>query len=268
MKVLSKFVFSVCLLLIVGCAAMIPPPTPPEPPKGVFKTVRDIVVTPVNLDSNPDPSLNITKNQTIAIMTFKEPAGSGAGTLVADFFILDLQRKGYKVVEREHIEKIMKEQGLIGEGKTSLSDIEIAKKVGRLLAADYFVVGAVTEYRSENREIPLPKFYPESELARYESEYKKYNEDCRAQRILGVICFHQAAAPKTYREGEGGYMQFQNKREFARVANVGLTAKMFKIDTGKILWVGQASVTDEKLQDGLKRIRESMSKDFLKLNNH
>ncbi|MDK9726384.1 MAG: CsgG/HfaB family protein [Sterolibacteriaceae bacterium MAG5] len=247
-------------LMLAGChpAMLMTRPTPPMPPKGEWQTVRDIIVTPVALDSRREPWLNVTSGQTVAIMNFKEQEGNGSGSLVADAFILDLQRKGHKVVDREHIEKLMKEQGLMAQGATKLTDIELVQRLGKLLQADYLVFGAVTEYKSENREVRVNRIIPDAELERYENQYQAYLANCRTSQMMGAPCTTQVRSPQEYREADGA-----TRQQFARVANVGLTAKLVEVKTSRIGWVGQTSLSDEKLQDGMKRIVEAMTKDFL-----
>ena len=42
------------------------------------------------------------------------------------------------------------------------------------------------------------------------------------------------------------------------IARVGVTAKVIDVKTGKIQWVGFASVADVRLQEGSKRVVEAM----------
>ena len=82
----------------------------------------------------------------IAISRFEDRSGSGynhLGAGVADMLATALVKTGkFSVIERDELDKIIAEQKL---GESGLVTAQTAPKVGQLLGAELFVVGAVTE---------------------------------------------------------------------------------------------------------------------------
>lgn len=238
-----------------------PLPKRPEPPAFTFPSMEDVAVTPLDIEANRSPNLVIAPGATIAVMAFQEPAGSGAGSLVADNLILDLQVKGYNVVDREQIERIMREQGMMADGKTKLTDLEISKKLGQLLQADFIIYGAITEYVSKSENIQLSPIVDPKDRGRYQREYDEF------------VNFYQDFAdefpnpptlPKSLRDWE--FEAAGNaKRTYINIARVGVTAKVVEIKSSDIVWVGFASLQDLRIQPAMRRIIDGMSYSFLAL---
>ncbi len=82
----------------------------------------------------------------IAISRFEDRSGSGfshLGSGVADMLATALVKSGkFAVIERQELDKLVQEQKL---GESGLVTAQTAPKVGQLLGAELFVVGAVTE---------------------------------------------------------------------------------------------------------------------------
>ncbi len=82
----------------------------------------------------------------IAISRFEDRSGSGwhgLGSGVADMLATALVKTGkFAVIERQELDKIVEEHKL---GESGLVTAQTAPKVGQLLGAELFVVGAVTE---------------------------------------------------------------------------------------------------------------------------
>src|SRR5512146_549243 len=82
----------------------------------------------------------------IAISRFEDRSGTGwhgLGSGVADMLATALVKTGkFAVIERQELDKIVAEQKL---GESGLVTPQTAPKVGQLLGAELFVVGAVTE---------------------------------------------------------------------------------------------------------------------------
>jgi curli biogenesis system outer membrane secretion channel CsgG len=233
-----------------------PFPKVPTPPKAIYPDPESVAVKPLTLDV-PDNGFTIGKGTKIATMTFKQHEGSGAGALVADSLILHLQRLGYNVIDREMIESVLKEQNIIAEGKTNLSDLEVSKRIGQLFHADYFVSGAITEYSAQSQNIALSPSVSDEEKEKYIQKYDEYMGIMRVNEIEPTV------APKTMQEWELEYAS-KPKSSYISIARVGITLKIVDIKTSKIVWVGIAHTSDTRLQEGMKRIVEGMIKSFTK----
>ncbi len=83
---------------------------------------------------------------TIAVMDFKNKTGHGGwelGSGAADMLTTQLFKiRKFSVVERDKLKSVMKEQNI---GATGLVDSKAAE-IGKLIGAQYIVVGSVTEY--------------------------------------------------------------------------------------------------------------------------
>ncbi len=235
-----------------------PLPKRPSPPQFIYPDPKSVAITPLDIEANRKPSFYMKKEHTIAVMTFKEPAGSGAGSLVADNIILDLQVKGYNVVDREQIERVMREQGMLAKGKTQLTDLEVSKKLGKLINADYIIYGAITEYVSKSENIQLSPQVDPKDRNRYVEErdefigfYDEFGDDFKRLPTM----------PKTLQEWE--FDSARNARSsYINIARVGVTAKIINIKTSDVVWVGFASLQDLRIQAGMRRIVRGLNHSF------
>lgn len=90
----------------------------------------------------------------VAISRFEDRTGSGyhsLGSGVADMLSTALVKSGkFIVIERQELDNVLSEQKL---GESGLVTPETAPKVGQLLGAELFVVGAVTEFGTKESNI-------------------------------------------------------------------------------------------------------------------
>jgi curli biogenesis system outer membrane secretion channel CsgG len=90
----------------------------------------------------------------VAVATFEDKSGSGynhLGSGVADMLTTALVKSGkFIVIERQELEKVLDEQKL---GESGLVTPESAPKVGKLLGAELFVVGSVSEFGTKESNI-------------------------------------------------------------------------------------------------------------------
>ncbi len=102
-----------------------------------------------------------SKKPRIAVLEIKNKADNqywwhGGGEAAQDVFITQLVKSGkYTVVERERINAILQEKGLVLSGDINPST---AMQIGKLLGADYLLAGAVTEYGYEEASASGPGF--------------------------------------------------------------------------------------------------------------
>ncbi|MBF0194673.1 MAG: hypothetical protein HQL71_08940 [Magnetococcales bacterium] len=274
-SIIRTVVIGICATFLTNCSMFAPDfpkiPSLPKPPKVRYETVDEATVTPVTLNAYRSVEFNISKtNDTVAIMDFQQPKEKeGSGALVADSFIMDMQRRGYQIIEREKIKNIMEEQIRISEDATKLSDLDVAKRVGKLLQADYFLIGAVTEFESSSQVVPLSKILQSSDIDRYTSQQEAY-EDQRPKKEKAckeyLEHFKNAKCimpPSTTLDEWNEKIAGKSKNAFAPIARVGLTSKLIDVKTSKIVWVGQANVSDNNLQKGMTRITSKMIQHFL-----
>jgi len=95
----------------------------------------------------------------IAVLEIKNKADNqywwhGGGEAAQDVFITELVKsQKFSVVERERLNAIMQEKGLVLSGDVSASS---AMQIGQLLGVEYLLAGAVTEYGQDSAEGGAP----------------------------------------------------------------------------------------------------------------
>ena len=103
------------------------------------------------------PGLQTSKYKTVAIMDFAnlnvsekikdrwyggiEELGGSGDPVMYETFNMAFAKKGFKVLERDKILKVVQEQMLMDKNFSSLSDIEKARRVGRVLGVDIIFFG-------------------------------------------------------------------------------------------------------------------------------
>jgi curli biogenesis system outer membrane secretion channel CsgG len=245
----------------------------PDPPELAYPDVKDQLVKPVLLKAAPPNA--VRPRQRIAVMAFDDAGRIGSGNLVADTIVMRLQRRGFQVIDRDQIAQVMQEQGLLAEGRTKLSDLEVSKRLGKLVQADYFLFGSVVQYHARTTAVPVPGVIPPAERKRYMEEFNAWSRanggsvspydvvdaEMAGRPISGNPRF-PPYRPKTLREWEYAY-QGQTRFSFVRVAHVGVTGKLVRTATSDIEWVGFASATDLRLQRATGRVVGALMDHFL-----
>jgi curli biogenesis system outer membrane secretion channel CsgG len=95
----------------------------------------------------------------IAVLEIKNKADNqywwhGGGEAAQDVFVTELVKSGkFRVVEREQINAILQEKGLVLSGDVNAST---AMQIGQLLGAEYLLAGAVTEYGIDETDVRTP----------------------------------------------------------------------------------------------------------------
>lgn len=78
------------------------------------------------------------------------------GDGISDMLVTSLVKMGrFSVIERQQLEKVMKEQSL---GLSGMIDASQAKEVGKLAAVDYIITGKVTLFEVKKEEMKAGKF--------------------------------------------------------------------------------------------------------------
>ena len=111
-------------------------------------------VTTPRIDSFKRPEIDFRIYNPIAVWTFTCPIENPAiGGEIADIVAIELLKKGYNVIERNQIEIVLKEQGLILSGALKSTDII---QIGNIFNVFGIITGNVAEYKSDKRIAYLP----------------------------------------------------------------------------------------------------------------
>ncbi len=95
----------------------------------------------LTVDSTSLHARPVEKKAKVAVLDF---AGKG-GQAIADLMTMNLFKAGYEVVERDRIRELIFEQQIGVEGYKEMSDVEKARRLGRITNADYLFTGELVK---------------------------------------------------------------------------------------------------------------------------
>lgn len=265
--------FFVLIQFLVGCGEK-----PPYTPRTYYGSAEDTVIRDVKINSVKTNRIGIfNKGKTVAVLSFKSPDKTQGGALVSDIFSLLLQQRGVFVVERDNIKRILNEQKLLkndGVGVV-LSDLEIAKKLGKLISVDYMIFGSVTLYKSEGQVLYLPVHIKQEDRDSYTKDYNRYRDwyltngdwwpfsASKEDRIKKLRSVEKILSIAELEEEFGKI----SKTEFRTIAAIGISAKIVDVNSTKIDWMGQGETIDFTLVQGANRILDKFMVSMKSKNN-
>ncbi|MGC8867632.1 MAG: CsgG/HfaB family protein [Elusimicrobiales bacterium] len=177
------------------------------------------------------PQISVNRNadfskiKRIAVFEFKGPEKE----LASDMFTITLLKYGIDVVERQHIEKIIKEIEL---SNSDFTDPTTRKKIARLLAVDAFIVGNVTNYKPQAKYLMKDSsqtFSPVSE-------------------IKGKNIFIGNFDPTT------------DTYILETTLEIGMSARLIDVESGSIMWAGHLTYEGLDLSTTLSTVCDYLVK--------
>ena len=150
-----------------------------------------------------NPRADFAGIKRVAVLSFNGPKGD----LAADLMTQSLLEQGADVIERQHLDSVMREQSLSTSGSF---DPATAKQLGRLLGVDALFVGTVAEST------------PQSSYIVNQSENPRHTT------------ITQVSGGTVY--SEGTVMGMPNSQLLSTTANVSLLSRMVDVQTGSIMW--------------------------------
>ena len=150
-----------------------------------------------------NPRANFSAIKRVAVLPF---AGA-RGDLAADLMTQSLLEQGADVIERQHLDSVMREQSLTA---SSAFDPATARQLGKLLGVDALFVGTVAESTPQSSYIVSQSQNPRN------------------------TTITQVSGGNVY--SEGSVMGMPNSQLLSTTANVSLISRMVDVQTGAILW--------------------------------
>jgi len=240
--------------------------SPPYFPRTEYGNTEEVVLRPVKPNTVKLRQGELfSKGNKVAVFSFQSPNLTQGGALVSDMFSSLLQEQGFRVVERDNIDRILREQSLVGDKRTDLSDLEIANRLGKLVAADYMIFGAVTLYQAEPQTLYIPIRIKNEDRLDYEKEYNSYREKYINSWIFWVPKerkikqLREDAKVLSLPEIETELAKL-SKQEFRVIATVGISAKVVDVKRGDIVWLGQGETNDFTTVNATRRILDEFLK--------
>lgn len=163
---------------------------------------------------------DVSKVQRIGVLTFEYGAHPAFGA--EDIFAKHLLGRGYQVIERTRLESVMAEQKL---SLTGMLNPGTAKGVGKILGVDAVMVGQVTSFVPERKELVMIESRSKREEPVFEKK-KKTKADGTVVEVNEVI----------------GKKEFFDSKQIPFMmpveAEVGLAVKLVDVESGEIIWAG------------------------------
>lgn len=150
-----------------------------------------------------NPRADFSGIKRVAVLSFNGPKGD----LAADLLTQSLLERGADVIERQHLDAVLREQSLSTSGSF---DPATARQLGKLLGVDALFVGTVAEST------------PQTSFIVSQSEAPRHTT------------ITQVGGGTVY--SEGTVMGMPNSQLLSTTANVSLLSRMVDVQTGSILW--------------------------------
>lgn len=166
---------------------------------------------------------DFSRVQRLGIIKFNANNELPAG--VEDIFAKYLLRSGFTVIERSQLERILSEQKLNMSGAL---DQETLKQIGKVSGVDALVLGSITSYYPERREVILIRTRNKYE----EPVFKKVK---REQKNGTYIEVEEPVGT------EVRYEDTQIPQVQTMEAQVGLVVKLVDVTSGEVVWVGSGT---------------------------
>ena len=257
-----------------------PLPQIPAAPEMEYPDAKSVAYKPVFVDAFKNPDFEISYSTPIAIMPFKDNSGKDMGGTIADALVLKLQRKGFVVLEREYVDKAISDLNAPppepvkaapaaldqnappvnpepvatppASPRKASTGIDLIKQLSGPLKTKVFLIGTLTEYSSAKEDVSIAPAIPAKEKERYQSEYDAY---------LGYFKSESLARPQTPKTLQEWDLEYSSKARTASlsVAKVAITAKLLDVSSGKAIWTGMVSISENGLQKALNKVVDSIA---------
>ncbi len=193
--------------------------------------MNKILVFILFLTSCLSPNISINRNadfskiKRVAILQFSGPESE----MATDIFTITLLKYGIDVVERQQIERIIKE---IEISNSNIADPSTRKKLAKLISVDAFIVGSVTNYK------PQAKYL----MKNSNKTLSPINE------IKGKNLFIENFDPAT------------ETYILETTLEIGVSARMIDVESGSIMWAGHLTYEGLDLSTTLNTISDYLVK--------
>lgn len=129
----------------------------------------------VSSQSFVKPGVNFNNYKRIAVVSFDSVTGSAATeNEIADLFGMELLRRGFNLIERTQVDKLLNEQGFQASDYTTP---ENAAKLGRILNVQAIILGNISAYeRTVEHKKSYMEGYTDKNGKYHPAYYKEYDE--------------------------------------------------------------------------------------------
>jgi hypothetical protein len=276
-------------LMASGCATAgrlsykpLPPIPKPKSPGTKTESVEDVLShSSGSARSEGVETLPDFNKKVLGINDFD--GDSKGGPLLSNTFwrliLGDYQKGKLKVVDRSKIEAVTREQIQRDSMFVDLTPIEKAKRLGKLIDAEYLWFGTVTEYHSSVQPVSLAEVFLPGEEARFQKEYDDYQAKVEANKvklqkdidntgsaILGTRDLYQAELNNLIQTAAGVKALAEHEKELktrqatTNVTSVGITASIVSVNESSKVWVFDLSTRGISLESANEVLIKTMMK--------
>lgn len=200
------------------------------------------------------PNFDFSKIKKVAVLGFEDfPEMPGSGRLVSSVFEKAVLRAGVQLVERRQVEAILKEQKLDLTGAVNFLS---TSKLGQMLQVDALILGTITAYVPERRDVVLVNIRERRADPIFGTETYTH------QRGTGTPVMVQRNVVQGYTKRTQSY---QMPQTYTLEAEVGVSVRMVEVQSGEVVWVGSSSEEALNTQIAAERIANRIMKGLKKI---
>jgi len=189
-------------------------------------------------------TFDFNKMNRIGVLAFSSPDNAFEGA--ENIFAQNLIRRGYTVVERAQIEKILRERGFKEE---DFLHPKATREVGQILGVDVLLTGQITS------------FLPEQRVLAYSVSKRTTSEPVFRSEVVNMP--EGGTVVRTERVGTQQRRE-RNVQPFEHTifAQVGVVARMVDVKTAEIVWIGSGTAQGVSGLNAVSSIASSLIRDF------
>lgn len=186
------------------------------------------------------------KVQRVAVMGFSDHSGRpGSGEVLSGAFEQGLLSAGYGLVERDQVEKILREK------KLSARDPKAAKLLGKVLGVDALLFGRITDYR-EPREV-----LTRADVVDTHQDPIYVRRTKRVQQADGTYASTEVTELQGYRTTR---VVRREPRTVTTYGRLGVSARLVFVPTGEVLWTGSDASSVYTFEEAARSVADSILK--------
>lgn len=168
----------------------------------------------------------------------------GAENSFAKYFM----QNGFQIVERAGLEEVLSEHNISVSGYLSP---ETTKMIGKVLGVDVLLMGEVTSYMPERKELTMATTRSTKTEPVYSTQRMTMPDGTTREYI-------SQTGNKVTRQAD------RTPQEVTINAQVGVVAKLVDVETAEIVWIGTASGSSYSSMQAIDNVAKDMVKSFAK----
>ncbi len=279
---------SLVTAVFIGCAS--PPRLPERPrrPAECIETVSEVIKRGLAEPRAEWVERVSLKDSALGVLEFEGTVGGSLATTSIQNRLAKLEREGElkNVLDRATIDEVRRELELAQDADAGLTQEQIAARLGKLVVADYLLVGSVTRYESEQKSVSLKSSFRAGEFKRYQTEYARFDKrldaiEAEASTMSVEKSLQVFGGPddettlqrvESLRRATKRPEQFEEEirskrgQEFSNVAYVALNARLIQVETSEVVWTYEWEVADQSLTTAMNSILDDLTARLVKKN--